>query len=265
MRRYFLRPLFDFHDPFFHPVQRIAAPAWRFKVRTLPNEAAYQETQDRSDPHAIFEQFFKEHEPKHEAEKDFFRKHFPEKVEEKFDPYRVLELNKDATIDQVKDAYRNLAIKYHPKNNAQPDAEAKFAEVANAYQAIIDGKKSRDYGELGFKSFFEDFEKEIDEVFRLKTAEESKDPKEKKDTKQAKEEDRGELYSESSHYETVNGQQTKYVIEKIYKKDGKLLTVRREEKLKDDGKIEITETIDNGQEVKKKSYIQERDVKKISA
>lgn len=63
----------------------------------------------------------------------------------------------------------------------------------------------------------------------------------------------------------MNGQQTKYVIEKVYKKDGKLLSVKREEKLKDDGKVEITETIDNGSEVKKKTYIQEKDVKKIGS
>ena len=44
----------------------------------------------------------------------------------------------------------------------------------------------------------------------------------------------------------MNGQQTKYVAEKVYKKDGKLLKVTREEKLKEDGNMEITETIDNG-------------------
>lgn len=66
----------------------------------------------------------------------------------------------------------------------------------------------------------------------------------------------GVLYSESSHYESVNGKQTNYVAEKVYKKDGKLLKVKREEKLKEDGNIEITETQDNGEEVKKKVYLQ---------
>jgi len=68
----------------------------------------------------------------------------------------------------------------------------------------------------------------------------------------------GVLYSESSHYESVNGQQTKYVAEKAYKKDGKLLKVKREEKLKEDGNIEVTETQDNGEEVTKKVYLQEK-------
>jgi len=58
-------------------------------------------------------------------------------VEEKFDPYKVLEINNDASIDQVKEAYRKLALKYHPKNNTSPDAEARFAEVSKAYEAIL--------------------------------------------------------------------------------------------------------------------------------
>lgn len=73
------------------------------------------------------------------------------------DAYKVLEISKDATIDQIKDAYRKLSIKYHPKNNSTPEAEAKFAEVSKAYQHIVESKNNRDYGELGFNSFFEDF------------------------------------------------------------------------------------------------------------
>lgn len=71
------------------------------------------------------------------------------------------------------------------------------------------------------------------------------------------------LYSESSQYESVNGQQTKFVAEKYYKKDGKVLKVTREEKLKEDGNVEITETIDNGSEVKKKTFTQEKGTKSI--
>jgi len=57
-------------------------------------------------------------------------------------------------VDQIKNAYRTLSIKYHPKNNSQPDAEAKFAELSKAYQTIMDSKTSKYYGDLGFKSFF---------------------------------------------------------------------------------------------------------------
>jgi curved DNA-binding protein CbpA len=54
-------------------------------------------------------------------------------VKEKYDPYKVLELKNDASIDKVKESYRKLAMKYHPKNNPSPEAEAKFAEVGKAY------------------------------------------------------------------------------------------------------------------------------------
>ena len=75
----------------------------------------------------------------------------------------------------------------------------------------------------------------------------------------------GELYSESSHYESVNGQYKQYVVEKVYRKDGQLLTVKREEKQKGNGKVEVTETIDNGKELKRKIYLQESDVKKLNS
>jgi DnaJ-class molecular chaperone len=71
----------------------------------------------------------------------------------------VLGLKADATLDQVKEAYRSLALKHHPKNDSSAEAEAKFAEVAKAYETIIDSKKNRGYEDFGFGSFFEDFEK----------------------------------------------------------------------------------------------------------
>lgn len=50
----------------------------------------------------------------------------------------------------------------------------------------------------------------------------------KQEEKEKKEKsDYGVLYSESSHYESVNGKQTKYQAEKVYQKDGKLLKVKR--------------------------------------
>ena len=49
-------------------------------------------------------------------------------------------LKKDATIEQVKEAYRENALKYHPKNANTPEAEQKFKEVAEAYNAIRNKK-----------------------------------------------------------------------------------------------------------------------------
>lgn len=78
-------------------------------------------------------------------------------MEEKFDPYKVLEISKDASLEDVKEAYRKLAIKYHPKENSSPEAQAKFAEVSKAYSTITEPKKTRPYEDFGFNSFFEDF------------------------------------------------------------------------------------------------------------
>jgi hypothetical protein len=178
MRRFYFRPLLDFADPFFPLQRRIVTPTWKIKVRSLPNESPYYESQQRNDPHSTFDKFFKENEPKNESEKEFLKKHFPEKVEEKFDPFKVLGVKNDATVDEVKEAYRNLAIKYHPKNDPSPDAEAKFAEIAKAYETIFESKKNRAYEDFGFGSFFEDFDKEINKTF-AKTEE----TKPSKDTK----------------------------------------------------------------------------------
>ena len=91
----------------------------------------------------IFEQFFKEHETKGEEEKEFFKKLNTEPTSEKYDPYKVLEIENDSSLEKAKEAYRKLAIKYHPKNDNSPEAETKFAEVAKAYETILEEEKSK--------------------------------------------------------------------------------------------------------------------------
>uniref|UniRef100_A0A1B6FGG8 J domain-containing protein n=1 Tax=Cuerna arida TaxID=1464854 RepID=A0A1B6FGG8_9HEMI len=70
------------------------------------------------------------------------------------DYYKILEINKGATDDEIKKAYRKLALKYHPDKNKTPGAEERFKEVAEAYEVLSD-KKKRDiynqYGEEGLK------------------------------------------------------------------------------------------------------------------
>lgn len=46
--------------------------------------------------------------------------------------------------------------------------------MAKAYKAIMDSKTSKYYGDLGFKSFFDDFEKQVDEMFNISEKEEQK-------------------------------------------------------------------------------------------
>ena len=57
----------------------------------------------------------------------------------KRDYYEVLGVDKNATEDEIKKAYRKLAIKYHPdKNPDDKEAEEKFKEAAEAYDALTD-------------------------------------------------------------------------------------------------------------------------------
>lgn len=70
------------------------------------------------------------------------------------DYYKILNLSKGASDDEIKKAYRKLALKYHPDKNKEPGAEEKFKEVAEAYEILSDPKKKEifdKYGEDGLK------------------------------------------------------------------------------------------------------------------
>ena len=68
---------------------------------------------------------------------------------EKRDYYEVLGVSKNATDKEIKKAYRQLARKYHPDNNKDADAEAKFKEVSEAYEVISDANKRKAYDQYG--------------------------------------------------------------------------------------------------------------------
>jgi molecular chaperone DnaJ len=69
---------------------------------------------------------------------------------EKRDYYEVLGLSRTASVDEIKKAYRKLAVKYHPdKNPGDAEAEEKFKEAAEAYGVLSDDEKRGRYDRFG--------------------------------------------------------------------------------------------------------------------
>ena len=70
----------------------------------------------------------------------------------KRDYYEVLGVPRNAGDDEIKKAYRKLAMKYHPdrnQGNAAKEAEAKFKEIKEAYEILSDGQKRAAYDQYG--------------------------------------------------------------------------------------------------------------------
>jgi len=69
---------------------------------------------------------------------------------EKRDYYEVLGVNKSASADEIKSAYRKLAMKYHPDRNPDnTEAEEKFKEASEAYAVLSDSEKKARYDQFG--------------------------------------------------------------------------------------------------------------------
>ena len=72
----------------------------------------------------------------------------------KRDYYEVLGVNKDASEDDIKKAYRKLAVKFHPdKNPGDKAAEEKFKELSEAYEALSDPQRRAAYDQYGHAAF----------------------------------------------------------------------------------------------------------------
>ena len=67
----------------------------------------------------------------------------------KKDYYEVLGISRDSTEEDIKKAFRKLALKYHPDRNKDKDAPEKFKEINEAYQVLIDPDKRAKYDRFG--------------------------------------------------------------------------------------------------------------------
>ena len=76
----------------------------------------------------------------------------------KRDYYDVLGVNKSASPEELKSAYRKLAVKYHPdKNKGDKNAEQKFKEAAEAYEVLSDQQKRTAYDQFGHQGVNSNF------------------------------------------------------------------------------------------------------------
>ena len=70
------------------------------------------------------------------------------------DFYKVLGVDKNATAQEIKKAYRKLALKYHPDHNpGDKAAEEKFKQVSEAYEVLSDEEKRAKYDQFGHAAF----------------------------------------------------------------------------------------------------------------
>lgn len=65
------------------------------------------------------------------------------------DYYKTLGISKGSNEEEIKKAYRRMALRFHPDKNKDANAEEKFKEIAEAYEVLSDPKKRAVYDQLG--------------------------------------------------------------------------------------------------------------------
>jgi DnaJ-class molecular chaperone len=69
------------------------------------------------------------------------------------DYYQILGVTKSASADEIKKAYRKLALQFHPDKNKTKEADLKFKEVTKAYEVLSDSQKKQTYDQFGAAAF----------------------------------------------------------------------------------------------------------------
>lgn len=70
------------------------------------------------------------------------------------DYYKTLGISKGSNEEEIKKAYRRMALRFHPDKNKDANAEEKFKEIAEAYEVLSDPKKRAVYDQLGEEGEF---------------------------------------------------------------------------------------------------------------
>ena len=63
------------------------------------------------------------------------------------DYYRSLELNKNASMDEIRKSFRTLALRYHPDKNKDEGSKGKFMKIVEAYEVLSDVNRKKNYDE----------------------------------------------------------------------------------------------------------------------
>lgn len=80
------------------------------------------------------------------------------------DYYEILGVDRNASKDEIKKAYRKLAMQYHPDRNKEPDAEEKFKKISEAYAVLSDDEKRAQYDRFGHAGISGQYSQE--DIFR---------------------------------------------------------------------------------------------------